>query len=110
MAFKILEQGAAPKSVRSNQNLAKQSEYDAYVKQVVESGKVGGITPEGKDNTRSVAHSLTHAARRQGVNIETWVAAGVVYFQKTDKVRTKRKAKAAAPATAEAPKQEAAKK
>lgn len=100
MAFSIVEPGTAPKPARSNGNIARMSEYDAYVTQVRDSGKIGSIAPEGSDTTRSVAHRITHAGRRLNVNLEVWTANGAVYFQKTDKVRTPRKAKAKADAKA----------
>lgn len=92
MAFTMVEPGTAPKSMRSgNANLARQSEYDAYVKQATDAGKVGSITPEGSDTTRSIAHRVTHAGRRLNVNLAVWTAAGKVYFEKTDKAKAVRK-------------------
>lgn len=92
MSFTLVDPLVAPKPVRASSNLARQSEYDAYVSQVVQTGKTGSLTPEGKDTHRALAHRLTHAAKRQGVQLSVWTADGAVWFTLAPSKKAKAKA------------------
>lgn len=85
---------AAAKPARNTPNEARQTEYNAYVKQVYDASpaQTGFIEPGTGENTRQVSHRVTAAGKRLNLDIKVWTAGGKVWFEK------------AAPAAPKAPK------
>ena len=57
-------------------------EYQAYLS-ALDPDEVGRLTPDAKESPRSVKLHLSRAALQCGMNAETWIADGAVYFRVT---------------------------
>lgn len=85
--FTVIKASEAPKPIKANNRFAaRKTEYDQYISAVRAGGEeaVGKIvlnTSDGNDKYRKVASRLSWAAKRQGVDTETWNDNSVVYFK-----------------------------
>ena len=72
----------APLPSRSSRAVREQQQkYDEFVRRV-ETGEVGDLELDPKENVRSVKVRLRRASSRVGIDLDIWDANGHVYFRR----------------------------
>ena len=78
--FTTIKASEAPQRPKGpGHNAKRKAEYDSYAAQL-KANEVGVLVPEDNETDRGLASRIRRAARRLGLDFDTWIVDGSVYF------------------------------